>query len=110
MRNWIWACISIAVMGCALSVVAVAADVSGKWRAEFTTPDGTQRINTFTFKVDGNKLTGTVAGAQGASNDASKYCWTAAGSANCAWCFISTRCLFIAFSVPDFATTRPIRL
>jgi hypothetical protein len=26
--------------------------------------DGTQRVNTFTFKVDGGKLTGTVAGAQ----------------------------------------------
>ena len=47
-----------------LSVVAVAADVSGKWKAEFSTPDGTQRVNTFTFKVDGGKLTGAVAGAQ----------------------------------------------
>ena len=47
-----------------LSVAAVAADVSGKWKAEFTTPDGTQRVNTFTFKVDGGKLAGTVAGAQ----------------------------------------------
>jgi hypothetical protein len=44
--------------------VAMAADVSGKWRAEFTSPDGTQRVNTFTFKVDGDKLTGTVAGSQ----------------------------------------------
>ena len=42
----------------------VGADVSGKWRAEFTTPDGTQRVNTFTFKVDGEKLMGTVAGGQ----------------------------------------------
>ncbi len=47
-----------------LSVTAVAADVSGKWKAEFTTPDGTQRVNTFSFKVDGGKLTGTVAGTQ----------------------------------------------
>jgi hypothetical protein len=44
--------------------VAVAADVSGKWRAEFTSPDGTPRVNTFTFQVDGDKLTGTVAGVQ----------------------------------------------
>jgi hypothetical protein len=43
---------------------ALAADVSGKWKAEFATPDGTQRVNTFTFKVDGGKLTGTVAGSQ----------------------------------------------
>jgi hypothetical protein len=43
---------------------ASAADISGKWKAEFTTPDGTQRTSTFTFKVDGAKLTGTVAGSQ----------------------------------------------
>lgn len=54
----------IVVIACALAAVAIAADVSGKWRAEFTTPDGTQRINTFTFKVDGDKVTGTVAGTQ----------------------------------------------
>ena len=47
-----------------LSVPAAAADVSGKWKAEFATPDGTQRVNTFTFKVDAGKLTGTVAGTQ----------------------------------------------
>jgi len=47
-----------------LPVVAAAADVSGKWKAEFATPDGTQRVNTFTFKVDGGTLTGTVAGGQ----------------------------------------------
>ena len=47
-----------------LAGAATAADVSGKWKAEFTTPDGTQRTNTFTFKQDGEKLTGTVAGTQ----------------------------------------------
>ena len=47
-----------------LSSVAVAADVSGKWKAEFTTPDGTPRVNTFTFKAEGGNLTGTVAGSQ----------------------------------------------
>ncbi|MGA2148233.1 MAG: hypothetical protein ABSH49_25070 [Bryobacteraceae bacterium] len=52
------------ILAILLSVVAVAADVSGKWKAEFNTPDGTQRVNTFTFKVDGEKLTGTVAGTQ----------------------------------------------
>lgn len=52
------------ILALALSVVAAAVDVSGKWKAEFTTPDGTQRINTFSFKVDGGKLTGTVAGTQ----------------------------------------------
>lgn len=54
----------IAVVGVLLSVVASAADVSGKWKAEFTTPDGTPRVNTFTFKVEDGNLTGTVAGSQ----------------------------------------------
>ena len=52
------------ILAILLSVAAMAADISGKWKAEFTTADGTQRVNTFTFKVDGAKLTGTVAGAQ----------------------------------------------
>ena len=47
-----------------LALLAAGADVSGKWKAEFTTQDGTQRQNTFTFKTDGGKLTGTVAGTQ----------------------------------------------
>jgi len=54
----------ILVLGMLLSLAAAAADVSGKWRAEFTTPDGTQRVNTFTFKVENGNLTGTVAGSQ----------------------------------------------
>ena len=62
MRKRMWLCVVAA--GLLLSLAAAAADVSGKWRAEFTTPDGTQRVNTFTFKVDGGKLTGTVAGSQ----------------------------------------------
>ncbi len=44
--------------------IASAADINGKWKAEFTTPDGTARTNTFTFKAEGAKLTGTVAGSQ----------------------------------------------
>jgi hypothetical protein len=54
----------IVFLGVLLSLVAAAADVSGKWKAEFTTPDGTQRVNTFTFKVENGNLTGTVAGSQ----------------------------------------------
>jgi len=64
MRNPVRMCVFIAVIGCALAVVAMAADVGGKWRAEFTSPDGVQRENTFTFKVDGETVTGTVAGSQ----------------------------------------------
>ncbi|MCC6365737.1 MAG: hypothetical protein IT165_19660 [Bryobacterales bacterium] len=44
--------------------LAAAADVNGTWKAEFTSPDGQQRTNTFHFKADGDKLTGTVAGSQ----------------------------------------------
>jgi uncharacterized protein (DUF2147 family) len=42
-----------------------AADVNGKWKANFTTPNGDARESTFDLKADGDKLTGTVAGAQG---------------------------------------------
>ena len=47
------------------AVCASAADISGQWKAEFTTPDGSVRQNTFTFKQAGEKLTGTIAGAAG---------------------------------------------
>jgi hypothetical protein len=47
--------------------VAWAADVSGQWKAEYASPDGQTRQSTFTFKVDGEKLTGTVASAMGES-------------------------------------------
>jgi hypothetical protein len=50
--------------GAILVTAAAAADVDGKWKAEFTTADGTARVNTFTFKSDGAKLTGSVAGSQ----------------------------------------------
>lgn len=56
---WLWLMLVVLLAG-----AAPAADVSGKWRAEFTTPDGTARTNTFTFQQDGEKLTGTVAGSQ----------------------------------------------
>ena len=58
------AVVSAAVLWCVLASLAFAADVSGTWRAEFMTPDGTARVNTFVFKVDGEKVTGTVAGTQ----------------------------------------------
>ncbi len=62
MRNFsIWL---VGVLMLLLAGLAAGADLSGKWKAEFTTPDGTARVNTFVFKVDGGKLTGTVAGTQ----------------------------------------------
>ena len=47
-----------------LAVSALAADVSGKWTAEVAGRNGTQ-TTTFTFKVEGDKLTGTVSGRGG---------------------------------------------
>lgn len=44
---------------------ARAADVSGNWTAEMTSPDGNSMQLAFTFKQDGEKLTGTVLGPQG---------------------------------------------
>lgn len=50
------------------AMAAPAADITGKWKAEFQTPNGT-RESTFDFKVDGEKLTGTVTGARGGANE-----------------------------------------
>ena len=46
------------------SLAALAADVSGKWTAEVAGRGGPQTI-TLTFKVDGDKLTGTVSNPMG---------------------------------------------
>src|SRR5437016_2473698 len=56
-----WFVLAVCIL---LPALALAADISGKWKAEFSTPDGTARVNTFTFKVDGANLTGIVAGTQ----------------------------------------------
>ena len=41
------------------------ADVSGKWTAQVPGRDGQPQETTFTFKVEGDKLTGAVSGRQG---------------------------------------------
>jgi hypothetical protein len=46
---------------CAAS--AFAADVAGTWKGSMETPNGTLE-NTFVFKTDGDKLTGTVSTGQ----------------------------------------------
>ncbi len=48
-----------------VSIAALAADVSGKWVAQIPGRGGQARETTFTFKVDGEKLTGTMSGRQG---------------------------------------------
>jgi hypothetical protein len=49
----------IALLG-ALSLLAFAADVTGKWTAQVPGRDGQMREQTFTFKAAGEQLTGTV--------------------------------------------------
>jgi hypothetical protein len=48
----------------AVLVISAAADIAGKWGAEFDTQIGAQKY-TYEFKVDGGKLTGTATGPQG---------------------------------------------
>jgi len=55
----------IPVVVITLALAALAAEVAGKWKAEFTTPDGQTRSSLFTFKVEGDKLTGTVSSPRG---------------------------------------------
>jgi hypothetical protein len=54
----------VALMG-VMALVASAADIDGKWKSEMQTPDGQTRTSTYTFKADGDKLTGTVSGRMG---------------------------------------------
>lgn len=44
----------------AVAAIVLAADINGKWKGELDAPDGQKITNTFTFKVDGEKVTGTV--------------------------------------------------
>ena len=44
-----------------------ATDITGTWAGDLATPDGNSLTFTYTFKVDGAKLTGTVQGPRGDS-------------------------------------------
>ena len=51
---------------CALMATAVlAADLAGSWVVKMPGRDGQTMEQTYTFKVDGNKLTGTVSSPRG---------------------------------------------
>jgi hypothetical protein len=52
----------LAVLALVSAVSAQAADVTGKWIAQVPGRDGQTRETTFNFKVDGDKLTGTMSG------------------------------------------------
>lgn len=63
---------AFAVAALALTVSAArAADVTGNWNAEMTSPDGNSMQLAFTFKQDGDKLTGSVQVPQGDAIDIS---------------------------------------
>ncbi len=50
----------IALICCFFIAIATLADLNGKWAGVIKTPDGNDLQVTYTFKVDGNKLTGTA--------------------------------------------------
>jgi hypothetical protein len=54
----------ISVLLLVAAATAFAADVSGKWTGDMPARQATAPA-TFVFKVDGNKLTGTMTGPQG---------------------------------------------
>jgi hypothetical protein len=58
--------LSVCFVFAALSL-AWAADVNGKWTAQVPGRDGQTREMTFTFKAEGEKLTGSMSGQQGDS-------------------------------------------
>ena len=51
--------LKLAIAVLAMVATAFGADAAGKWTASFDTQIGVQNY-TYTFKVDGNKLTGTA--------------------------------------------------
>jgi len=52
--------ITTILLGCCAFCFAVIADLNGKWSAVFNAPDGNQYPLTYTVKIDGNKLSGTL--------------------------------------------------
>jgi hypothetical protein len=64
------------LMVCALALVGAvasyAADVTGKWTAELPGRGGQTMTNTFEFKQDGAKLTGTISGGMGEPQEISE--------------------------------------
>jgi hypothetical protein len=63
MKRLLCVCAVLAMAFCTVS--AFAADVTGAWSGDMVGPNGDSFHISFTFKQDGAKLTGTVAGPQG---------------------------------------------
>src|ERR1700744_5534447 len=59
--------ITLIAIACSLLlfVAAIAADLNGKWTGTLPTPDGNSLDVSYTFKVDGNKLTGSASSPAG---------------------------------------------
>jgi hypothetical protein len=55
------------ILGAGLGLIAWAADLTGQWTATFDTQIGEQHY-TYTFKVDGEKLTGTAKNDRGSAD------------------------------------------
>jgi hypothetical protein len=53
------------ILAAALATCAFGADVTGKWKMSFQTPNGQTRESTLTLKADGEKLTGSMEGGRG---------------------------------------------
>jgi hypothetical protein len=60
-RVFLW----IAALVCVFSLAAPAADIDGKWIAQMPSRGGETREVTFTFKADGQNLTGTMSTQRG---------------------------------------------
>jgi len=56
--------VTIVLLLC-VSFAALAADVTGKWTAQVPSRQGGTREQTFNFKTEGDKLTGSISGRQG---------------------------------------------
>ena len=56
----------IALICCFIVLIAVIADLNGKWTGTLKTPDGNEIPLTYNFKVNGDKLSGTAESPQGA--------------------------------------------
>jgi len=55
MKKWLFT-FAIMILG---TIVSMAQGIDGKWKASVETPNGTMEM-TYTFKVDGNALTGSI--------------------------------------------------
>ena len=57
--------LAVSALAVVSAVPALAGDVNGKWTAQVPGRDGQTRETTFNFKVEADKLTGTMSGRQG---------------------------------------------